>query len=56
MNTAPETPEERRDGLGSLSEIDLEVRRFVQDLRLIQDAQPSDSTPRRSHPNERPSR
>jgi hypothetical protein len=56
MNAAPEPAEERRDDLGSPSEIDLEVQRFVQDLRLIQDAQPSDSTPRRSHPHERPSR
>jgi hypothetical protein len=56
MNTAPEPAEERRVDLGSPSEIDLEVRRFVQDLRQIQDSQPSDNTPRRSQLHERPSK
>jgi hypothetical protein len=56
MNAAPEPAEERPDDLGSPSEIDLEVQRFVQDLRLIQDAQASNGTLRRSHLHERPSK
>jgi hypothetical protein len=55
MSTAPE-PAEEHDDLSRLSAIDLEVRRFVQDLRLIQGIEPSNGTPRRSHPHERPSK